>query len=184
MRISNEQIHLIRQAYALGFLDNGIAVYAGVSVATVKRYRGQMGLKTNCKTALRGELGERLVAEEAGRRGHRVEWRRKASEKFDLYVNDLRVEVKTALQSEDSSWRFRLPTKRSSYFGQYEYSKDYGGDCEVIALVALYPDGRTPDYYLFPSKTVSQDVRIRLPSIYDASKNDWSLLDEERTIAA
>ena len=177
MAITQDQQRLIVQAHMNGHLDPAIARIAGVSIATVKRYRTKFGLKTTCETALRGEQGEHLTFQEATRLGLKAEWRPGHNDEFDLYVNGERVDAKASMQCADGSWRFRLPAQRTSFFGQYAYTKDYAQDCEVVALVALYPDGRTPDFYLLSSKTLPGDVRIRPGGPYDAFRNDWSLLE-------
>lgn len=177
MAITQHQQQLIVQAHAEGHLDPAVARIAGVSIATVKRYRNKFKLKTTCETALRGEQGEELTFHEAVRRGMKAEWREGHNDKYDLYVNDERVDAKASMQCADGSWRFRLPAERTSFFGQYAYAKHYAQDCEVVALVALYPDGREPDFYLLGSKTLPSDVRIRPGGVYDAFRNDWSLLE-------
>ncbi|WP_034357766.1 hypothetical protein [Deinococcus phoenicis] len=177
MAISQGQIDLIQRAHALGCLDPAIAVHAGVSLSTVKRYRSKLGLKTNCPTALRGEEGEQLTFNEARRRGLDAYWRAIHNEKHDLFINGRRVDAKASMRLADGSWRFRLPAERSSFYGEYFYAKDYAADCEVIALVALYPEGRAPDFYLLESRNLPADVRIRLGGPSDALRNDWSLLE-------
>ncbi|MDR6219850.1 hypothetical protein [Deinococcus soli (ex Cha et al. 2016)] len=177
MAITQHQQHLIVQAHAEGHLDPAIARIAGVSIATVKRYRTKRGLKTTCETALRGEQGEDLTFLEAQRRGLKAEWREGHNDKYDLYVNGERVDAKASMQGVDGSWRFRLPAQRRSFFGRYAYAKDYAQDCEVVALVALYPGGRDPDFYLLSSSSLPSDVRIRPGGVYDAFRNDWSLVE-------
>lgn len=177
MAISQSQQRLIIEAHAAGHLDPVIARLAGVSLATVKRYRNKHGLKTHCQTTLRGEQGEQLTFDEAKRRGLKAEWREGHNDKYDLYVNDERVDAKAAMRAADGSWRFRLHETRPSFYGRYTYRKNYAEDCEVVALVALYPDRREPDFYLLSSKTLPKDVRIRPGGVYDAFRNEWSLLE-------
>lgn len=177
MAITQEQQSIIIKAHAEGHLDPAIARLAGISIATVKRYRTKLGLETNCVTAKRGKLGEQLTFTEAEQRGLDAEWRKGHNDEFDLYVQGQRVDAKASMQLANGSWRFRLPTKRPSFYGQYEYAKDYAADCEVVVLVALYPDERKPDYYLLDSKSLPSDVRIRPGGAYDAIKNCWSLLE-------
>lgn len=179
MAITTDQQLIIVQAHGEGHLDPAIAHLAGVSIATVKRYRTKLGLETNCVTAKRGKLGEQLTFDEAERRGLKAEWRVKHNGEFDLYVSDQRVDAKASMQLADGSWRFRLHTTRSSFYGQYAYAKDYAADCEVVVFVALYPDGRTPDFFLLDSDTLPSDVRIRPGGVYDAFRNDWTLLEVE-----
>lgn len=177
MAISQEQIQQIQAAHQLGQLDPGIAQYAGVSLATVKRYRTQFGLKTNCVTALRGELGEQLVANHAAARGLSVAWRAGHNDKHDLVIAGQRVDAKATMRLANGSWRFRLPSRRQSFYQQYSYPKDYAADCDVIALVALHLGTQNPDVYLLPSTALPSDIRIRAGSSYDAIKNNWSLLE-------
>lgn len=179
MAITTTQVQRIRDAHAAGKLDPAIAQAAGVSIATVKRYRDRLGLETNSEATRRGKLGERLVAQEAISRGFEIEWREHENDVYDLYINDQRVDAKASMQLTDGSWRFRLSHWRSSFFGQYRYYKDYAADCEVVALVALYPDGREPDFYLLDSKTLPGDIRIRPRGIFHDFKNDWTRLEDE-----
>lgn len=174
MAITPTQIHQIIDAHALGLLDPAIASRAGVSIATVKRYRDRLGLETNSVTAKRGRLGERLVAEEALRRGFSVEWREKENAAYDLYVNSQKVDAKATMQLGDGSWRFRLHTTRVSYYHQYSYPKDYAADCDLVVLVTLYPDGCAPDFYLLESDSLPGDIRIRPSGVYSAFRNDWT----------
>ncbi|WP_019009564.1 hypothetical protein [Deinococcus aquatilis] len=177
MAISQEQVQRIQEAHQLGHLDPGIAQHAGVSLATVKRYRTQFGLKTNCVTALRGELGEQLMADHAAARGLPVAWRAGHNDKHDLVIAGQRVDAKATMRLADGSWRFRLPSKRKSFYKQYSYPKDYAADCDVIALVALHPGTQSPDFYFLPSAGLLSDIRIRAGGSCDSIKNDWSLLE-------
>ena len=113
MAITPDQQLIIVQAHGEGHLDPAIAHLAGVSIATVKRYRTKLGLETNCVTAKRGKLGEQLTFDEAERRGLKAEWRVKHNGEFDLYVSDQRVDAKASMQLADGSWRFRLPETRA-----------------------------------------------------------------------
>ncbi|GHF64000.1 hypothetical protein HNQ07_004578 [Deinococcus metalli] len=176
MAISLHQVQRIKEAYAAGELDPGIAQSAGVSIATAKRYRQKLGLKTNSVTALRGEEGEQLVAEAARARGLSVVMRPTNNDKSDFVIQGQRVDVKATMQLADGSWRFRLPRERRSFYGGYTYPKDYAADCELVVLVALRAFG-APDFYLLPTHDLPLDVRIRAGGPYDVIRNDWSLLD-------
>ena len=160
-RITPAQVHAIQLAHADGLLDNAIAERAGVSVATVKRYRTKLGLETHCVTTLRGREGERRVAEVARLAGLEVQWRERDGERHDLIIGGLRVDVKAAMQDENDTWRFSLPTIRASYYGRYSYPKDYEQDCEVVALVCLRLDGLEPSIYLLGTKNLLEEIRIR-----------------------
>lgn len=177
MAISQNQIHLIQQAHQEGKLDPAIAQQAGVSLATVKRHRTLLGLKTNCVTALRGELGEQVIAEQATARGLSVVWRPGHNDKHDLMIEGQRVDAKATMRLTSGSWRFRLPSERKSFFNQYIYTKDYAADCDLVALVALHPDAQNPNVYFLPSHALPEDIRIRAGGVYDAIKDDWSVFD-------
>ena len=174
--ISNDQITQIQLAHAAGLLDDAIAASAGVSLATVKRVRTRLGLKTNSVMAQRGRHGEEVVAQAARARGFKVEWRTHDTEKYDLLVSGLRVDVKTTMQQHDSSWRLRLPKLRNSFGARYQYPKDYAADCEVIVLCGLYPDGREPDLYLWSSAGLPTHIRIIAGVSHLTALDDWSLL--------
>lgn len=179
MAISAEQVHLIEEAYRAGKLDPGIAQSAGVSLATAKRYRQKLGLKTNSVTALRGEEGEQLVAAAASDRGLSVVPRTVNNDRSDFVIQGQRVDVKATIQLADGSWRFRLPRERRSFYGGYTYPKDYAADCELVILVALRSPGQ-PDFYLLPTHDLPLDLRIRAGGPYDAIRNDWGLLEMHR----
>ena len=116
------------------------------------------------------------VGMENGRPGTQVEWRAHDTEKYDLLVSGLRVDVKTTMQQHDGSWRLRLPKLRNSFGALYQYSKDYAADCEVIVLCGLYPDGREPDLYLWSSAGLPTHIRIIAGVSHLAALDDWSLL--------
>lgn len=184
MAITHQQQSIIIKSHSEGHLDRAIAHLAGVSVSTVRRYRKRLGLPTKCTTTKRGKIGERHTLEVATLRGLKAEMREGHNASFDLYVSDRRLDAKTSMQLANGKWRFRLPTRRRSYYGQYEYTKDYASDCDVVVLVALYPDGRTPDFYMLDSRTLPTSVTIRPGGPYAALKNDWHLLEKEETLAA
>ncbi|NTY00450.1 hypothetical protein [Deinococcus sp. JMULE3] len=183
MAITKHQQQLIVEAHQAGHLDPEIARLAGVSLATVKRYRARLGLKTHCVTALRGEEGEARTFAEAQRLGFRVEWRPGHNDKYDLYVGGERVDAKAGMQGADGSWRFRLAARRSSFYGRYSYAKNYVQDCEAVVLVALYPDGRQPDFYVLSSRSLPSDIRIRRGGPYEPFRDDWSLLEVPGPVA-
>ena len=166
--ISNVQI-----THAAGQLD---AAIAGVSLSAVKRIRTWLGLMTNCVTAQRGRHGEKVVAQAARTRGLKVEWRTYDAEKHDLLVSGLRVDVKTAMQQPDGTWKFRLPLVRASFGAQYRYPKDYAADCEVIVLCCLYQDGRTPPLYMLSSAGLPTHILITSGFSHLTALEDWSLL--------
>jgi hypothetical protein len=114
MAITALQVQQIKDAHTAGMLDPAIAQHAGVSLATVKRYRDRLGLSTHCVTAQRGKLGEQLVAAEAARLGLTVDWHAQESDGHDLLINGQRVDAKAAMQLTDGVWRFRTPRIRWS----------------------------------------------------------------------
>lgn len=184
MAITALQVQQIKDAHTAGMLDPAIAQHAGVSLATVKRYRDRLGLSTHCVTAQRGRLGEQLVAAEAARLGFTVDWHTRERDGYDLFIGGQRVDAKAAMQLTDSSWRFRTPRIRVSFFGQYAYCKNYAEDSEVIALVALYSDETPPDFYLLSSRTLPEDIRIRRGGFFEPARGDWGLLAPAATIQA
>ena len=184
MAITALQVQQIKAAHTAGMLDPAIAQHAGVSLATVKRYRDRLGLSTHCITAQRGRLGEQLVAAEAARMGFSVDWHDNQHDGHDLLIGGKRVDVKATMELADGSWRFRLPGIRCSFFGQYVYCKNYAEDCEVIGLVALYPDETPPDFYLLSSRHLPEDIRIRRGGPFESARGDWGLLAPTATIQA
>jgi hypothetical protein len=174
--ITSHQQQQIVLAHTDGHLDREIAQRAGVSLATVKRVRKDLGLATHSKTAQRGRLGEQLTAAAATWRGLTTHWRRRDNDKHDMLISGQRVEVKTAMQQANGSWHFRLPRTRVSFYGQYRYTKDYARDCEVVVLCCLHPDAREPDFYLLPSAGLPTSVTIRAGKTYLGAREDWGLL--------
>ena len=88
------------------------------------------------------------------------------------------------MQLADGSWRFRMHRMRASLFGRYVYRKNYAGDSEVIALVALYPDETPPDFYLLSSRNLPGDIRIRRGGPFEPARGEWALLAPAATIQA
>lgn len=174
--ITNHQRIQVQLAHADGLLDKAIAIRAGVSLTTVKRVRAELGLDTHCVTARRGRHGERVTAQTARSLGLKVEWRVHDGDRHDLLVSGQRLDVKTAMQQADGTWRFRLPKVRPSFGGQYRYPKDYAADCEVIVLCCLYLDGRKPDLYLIGSTGLPSHIRIIAGVNHLADRDRWSLL--------
>lgn len=165
--ITNDQERRIQDAHARGLTDAQVAHEAGVSIATVKRVRARLGLPTRCATALRGQAGEAFVAREATARGLPVQWRAHVGDRHDLTVAGRRVDVKTARQMPDGSWRFRLTRTRQSYYNTYRYEKDYAADCDVLALVCESRDGSPPQVYFLESTAAPTSVRVRAGVIGD-----------------
>ncbi|GGS15622.1 hypothetical protein GCM10008961_03830 [Deinococcus knuensis] len=152
----------VRAAHARGLTDAGVAAEVGVSIATVKRVRSRLGLKTKCVTALRGREGEELVAAAAQALGLNVEWRPVEGAPHDLMIEGLRVDAKTTQADVQGRCRFRLGGARQSYYNRYSYAKDYVRDCELLALVCLPSDGGPPSVYFLNSVLARRDVRVRL----------------------
>ncbi len=177
MPITDLQVQHIRDAHAHGLLDSNIAQHAGVSMASVKRYRSKLGLETHSATAQRGSYGERLFAGLAQDQGLEVTWRTQENAPHDLTVAGHRVDVKTALQ-DAGVWRFRLPEYRSSFLGQYAYSKSYSDDCDVLALVCLFSTAREPDLYLLESAGLSRDLRVRRGGHYEPFRDAWEVFEK------
>lgn len=174
------------QAVALlhhqGLLNREIAQRLGVSEATVKRRKRDLGLKSNCPRNTRGSWGEQFVTEQARRRGLDAVWvgyRRVAGRAypFDVQLGSTRIEVKTATVS-DGRWRFRLPKVRPSFHGEGNPTvKDYPQDCDVIACVAL---GRTPGeepfiHFLHPAQGLT-NLTLRPDALTPAQRDNWTLL--------
>lgn len=181
MSISQAQIQAIKDAHARGALDHQIASAAGVSLATVKRQRKQLGLTTNYLPAQTGALGERLLEAEAHRRGLTTQWRKRSGDGYDLYVAGQRIDVKTSMQHAKGTWRFCLHETRQSFHGRYSYRKDYAADCDYVALVALYPDEREPDIYFLSSQYLPSEVYLGKRDRYADFRNDWTALEEAQT---
>lgn len=171
--ISAQQVQLIQAAHAGGLLDRQIAEAAGVSVATVKRVRVRLGLMTNCVTAQRGREGEEFVAALAAARGLDVVWRQENGEGHDLVIAGRRVDVKTAMQMQDGSWRFRLGSIRQSYFNTHQYEKDYAKDCDVLVVVCQEKDGRHTHVFFLESACAVASVRLRPGHVPAGVHDDW-----------
>lgn len=152
----------VRAAHARGLTDAAVAAEVGVSIATVKRIRARLGLKTKCVTALRGREGEEQVAAAAQALGLHVEWRPVEGAPHDLMIEGLRVDAKTTQADERGHCRFRLGGARQSYYNRYSYAKDYVRDCELLALVCLPAAGGPPSVYFLNSVLARRDVRVRL----------------------
>lgn len=176
MPITATQTALITEAHARGLTDAAIARHSGVSLSTVKRQRDTLGLSTAFDRALRGKKGERLLVHLAHARGLRTAWGPAHNGPYDLRIEGLRVDVKTSMRRPDGSWRFRLPQSRTSFHATYAYPKNYAADCDLVALVALYPDEREPDVYFIDSAATPPNVVLRPGGVYDAFRNDWTLL--------
>jgi hypothetical protein len=182
-RITNQQLQHLKDAHADGLLDRQIAERAGISLATTKRYRSQLGLETNSVTAQRGRLGERITAMYAAEAGLSVIWRTRDNETFDLLINGKRTDAKTSMMLAGSTWRFRLLEERTSFYGAYSYMKDLAADCEVVSFVCLFPDSREPEIYLMSSAHLPSSVRIRSGGSYEPSRDDWSLFTPNKIVA-
>ncbi len=87
-----------------------------------------------------------------------------------------RVEVKTAMQQSDGTWKFRLHRTRRSFHGRYRYVKDYAQDCDVVVLVCVFGDGREPVLYLLPGRDVPGTVRVRAGATFEGAREAWELL--------
>lgn len=177
MPITKLKLQYILDAHASGLLDPDIAKHAGVSLASVKRYRSKLGLETHCTTAQRGSYGERLFAGLAQNQGLEVTWRTRENAPHDLTVAGRRVDVKTALR-DAGVWRFRLSEYRSSFLGKYTYFKNYQEDCDVLALVCLFSTAREPDLYLLQSDGLSRDLRVRRGGHYEPFRDAWEVFEE------
>lgn len=177
MTVQATQIDQIKALHAAGKLDPEIVQATGLSVSTVKRYRKKLGLTTNCETARRGTLGEQMTARQAAALGLRVEWRTVEGEKHDLVIEGQRVDAKAAMRQADGAWRFRLQATRPSFYGKYQYDKNYAQDCELLVLICLYPDGQPADFYLIGSAHAPHEVRIKLGGNYTDFKDAWDVFE-------
>jgi hypothetical protein len=179
MPLSSDQISRLHDGHHKGMLDHELARHANMSISSVKRYRNKHGLKTNCETTKRGTAGEETVAFLAQERGLTVEWPRSHNGAYDLRINNRRVDCKAAMQEADGQWRFRLSSTRRSFYGKYQYAKDYAADCDVIALVC-FQAGATPadpDIYFLESTYVPTEIRIRTGGQYEEFKDAWAVFD-------
>ena len=129
-------------------------------------------------------MGERLTAQEAARQGLSVVLHEKNGDPHDIIIAGHRVDAKATMLRADGTWNINLHSSRTSHFGTYSYEKDYARDCDVLAVVALYPEHHRPDFYLFESNTLPSSLTIRLGGQYEARRNDWSLLRPFATIHA
>lgn len=184
MPIPSAQLALITEGHALGLNDAAIAQHAGVSLSSVKRYRSRLRLPTTSATQLRGKQGERLLVRLAVKRGLHVVWAPGHNAEYDLVIGSARVDVKASMQRPDGTWRFRLPPARPSFHGEYSYPKDYATDCDLLALVALFPDDRDPDVYFIESATAPINIVLRPGGVYDAFRNDWTAFEGSTFLAA
>lgn len=173
MGITQQQQDSIVAHYELGLPDGQVARLAGVSLATVKRYRQRLGLPTRDVKARRGRFGERVVLERAQALGLAVEWRGHATAPYDLRIEGRRVDVKAASRGRNGGWRFRLGGVRSSFHSRYRYRKDYAADCEVVALVCLQGEDEPVAVYLLESGTVPSNVQIYEGGEWEAHREAW-----------
>ena len=177
MTVKLQTLQLIQEAHGKGLLDADIAQHAGVSLATVKRGRIQLGLATHYPNALRGRLGEQLVAQAAEQQGLEVQWRPFDNAPYDLGIQGRRVDVKATTLRPDGSLKFRCPLNRTSFFGQYEYPKNLAKDCDVVALTGLTSDQHLACLYLLPSELMPPDLTIRPGSKFEQYLDNWALFD-------
>ncbi|GGJ23567.1 hypothetical protein [Deinococcus roseus] len=167
----------ILEGHRLGLLDRELAVYAEVSLATVKRYRSKLGLSANCTRNQLGQTGEAFLKQEAEHRGLHAEASISGAA-FDLRIDGLRVEVKTSETKQGEAFRFRLQEKRVSHYGQYQYTKSYQEDCDVLALVCMDQETGETTVYFIESQFAPHDIRIKPNDptcVYHAFKDDWGL---------
>ena len=177
MTISPTQLALITEAHALGLTDAAIARHANVSLSSVKRHRTRLGLTTTFDRAVRGKHGEHLLARRAQARDLQVAWMPTHNGPYDLRIEGLRVDVKTSMQRPDGTWYFRLRPARTSFHGEYLYLKNYAADCDLVALVALFPDEQDPDVYFIESAMAPANIVLRPGSAYDTFRNDWTVFE-------
>ena len=178
MSITPTQVQNIVDTHALGGLDHQIALAAGISLATVKRQRGKLGLASNYVPVQRGALGERLLEAAARKRGLSTKWRQNEGDGYDISVAGQRIDVKTSMQHAKGTWRFRLHEERKSFHGKYSYKKDYAADCEYVVLVALHLDHSEPDFYFVDSHDLSTDLYIGKRNALRNLRNDWTVLED------
>ena len=177
-KISRDQISIIHSQHAKGAFDNKIAAAAGVSLNTVKRHRKEFGLHHNSLSNRLGSLGEQILFDEAKTRGYRVERHKNNRDGYDLIINGLLVDVKTAELHGHNGYRLRLPARRPSFYGQYGYDKNYADDCHVIALVCIGEDDSAPTFYFFESWHARTDFTINHRNPYADFRDDWAIFDD------
>ena len=175
MTISNQQLEQLKYGHQHGMLDHQLAAHANMSISSVKRNRKLLGLETNSVTAKLGSSGEQIIAFLATERELKVELRPTNGEVYDLKINGLRVDCKSTIQQPDGTWRFRLSSSRSSFYGAYTYQKDYVKDCEVLALICFKTDGGIPDVYFIESLHAPTEIRIRTIGQYEEFKDAWGV---------
>lgn len=179
-QISPDQIAKIHILNALGARDNRIAKEVGVSLSTVKRYRKAQALTQNCPSNALGAKGEAIVADAARARNFKVELRKRNSEAYDFKINGFLVDVKTARENVNGTYRFRLAATRRSYYGKYKYAKDYSSDCDMVALVCVPQDGSYPTVYLLDAAYLPQNITISANKRYEASREDWGVFSPRK----
>lgn len=177
-KISRDQISIIHSQHAKGAFDNKIAAAAGVSLNTVKRHRKEFGLHHNSLSNRLGSLGEQILFDEAKTRGYRVERHKNNRDGYDLIINGRLVDVKTAEMHGRSGFRFRLPARRPSFYGQYDYDKNYTDDCQVIALVCIGEGNSAPVFYFVESWHAPMDITISHGNPYADFRADWAIFDD------
>ena len=144
MAITALQVQQIKAAHTAGMLDPAIAQHAGVSLATVKRYRDRLGLSTHCITAQRGRLGEQLVAAEAARMGFSVDWHDNQHDGHDRRSAAAALTSRPPWNSRTAPGASDCRASGAVFSVSSLIRKNYAEDCEVIGLVALYRTRRRP----------------------------------------
>lgn len=177
-KISRDQISIIHSQHAKGAFDNEIASAAGVSLNTVKRYRKELGLHHNNRSNQIGALGEQILFDEAKARGYRVERHKNNRDGYDLIINNFLVDVKTAEMHGRNGFRFRLPARRPSLYGQYDYEKIYADDCHVIVLVCIGKGNSAPKFYFFESWHAPMDISISHGNPYTDFLDHWAVFGD------
>lgn len=138
-----------RAAHTAGAKNGELARQFGISVATVKRHKQALGLGSNCERNNRGKLGERLVAEYLIQHGVEV-IATKHGAAADLWVGNIRVEVKVMYSRSEHAAQVHMPALRGSNHNQYWYPKDYQRDADILALAVLSGEA-LGHLYLLPS---------------------------------
>lgn len=165
-------------AHRLGLKDHELATHFRISVSTVKRYRQQLQLGSNCPHNTLGKQAEQQLTIQLRLQGFQVSGPPGHNAPFDLSVNGWRVEVKVGQQRPSGSVQFRLPTRRGSNRNAYWYEKSYTRDADFMALVVMTGAHPGPTYVV-PTSAWRATITVQPNSPfcpYQAYRDHWSQL--------
>ena len=167
---------LIREYMYNGLSDQQIATKYGFARHTIGYARSKYGIPTRVKT---GTVGEEIAERALTRNGFRV-FNMNALDNlyiFDLLVNDrIRIDVKSAIDSDGSRWLFSLTNSSSlgiktdnGYYSKLKngrLKKDFSKTCDLLMFVGIKPLERI---YIVPSKIIPWDQQSIAINIYGLS---------------